>query len=68
MIGVSIIDPSGFAINPLIPANCLICAAEPLAPESAIIKIELKEACSCFLPSESFTSSLPNLSIIAWAT
>ena len=36
-IGVSIIDPSGFAINPLIPANCLICAGEPLAPESANI-------------------------------
>ena len=23
VIGVSIIEPSGFAINPLIPANCL---------------------------------------------
>ena len=35
VIGVSIIDPSGFDINPLIPDNCLICAGEPLAPESA---------------------------------
>ena len=40
VIGVSIISPEGFAINPLIPANCFICAAEPLAPESAIIKTE----------------------------
>ena len=37
VIGVSIIDPSGFAIKPLIPASCLICAGEPLAPESANI-------------------------------
>jgi len=29
--------PSGFAMSPLIPDSCLICAAEPLAPESAII-------------------------------
>ena len=38
------IDPSGFAMSPLIPASCLIWAAEPLAPESAIIKIELKDS------------------------
>ena len=37
IIGVSIISPEGFAINPLIPANCFIWAAEPLAPEWAII-------------------------------
>ena len=41
IIGVSIISPEGFAINPLIPANCFIWAAEPLAPESAIINTEL---------------------------
>ena len=41
IIGVSIISPDGFAIRPLIPANCFIWAAEPLAPESAIINIEL---------------------------
>ena len=35
------ISPDGLAIKPLIPANCFICAAEPLAPESAIIKTEL---------------------------
>ena len=40
VIGVSMISPEGFAINPLIPANCFICAAEPLAPESAIMKTE----------------------------
>ena len=39
------IDPSGLAINPRIPANWRIWAAEPLAPESAIIKIELKDSC-----------------------
>ena len=37
VIGVSIIDPSGFDIKPLIPDNCLIWAGEPLAPESAYI-------------------------------
>ena len=37
VIGVSIIEPSGLAISPLIPDSCLICAAEPLAPESAIM-------------------------------
>ena len=46
MIGVSIISPEGFAIRPLIPANCFICAAEPLAPLSAIINTEL-----IFIPS-----------------
>ena len=40
VIGVSIISPDGLAINPLMPANCFICAAEPLAPEFAIIKTE----------------------------
>ena len=33
--------PDGAAISPLIPANCLICALEPLAPESAIMNIGL---------------------------
>ena len=37
VIGVSIISPEGFVINPLIPANCLIWAGEPLAPESDMI-------------------------------
>ena len=41
VIGDSIISPEGFAINPLIPANCFIWAADPLAPLSAIIKTEL---------------------------
>ena len=42
IIGVSIISPEGFAIKPRIPANCFIWAAEPLAPESAIINTEFK--------------------------
>ena len=41
MIGVSMISPDGLAIRPRMPASCLICAAEPRAPESAIMKIEL---------------------------
>ena len=40
LIGVSIISPDGLAIKPLIPASCLICAADPLAPECAIIQTE----------------------------
>ena len=40
VIGLSIISPEGFAIKPLIPANCFIWAAEPLAPLSAIINTE----------------------------
>ena len=67
VIGVSIIDPSGFAINPLIPASCLIWAGEPLAPESANMKTELKESVVTRFPSESFTSSVEILSIIALA-
>ena len=41
MIGVSMISPDGFAIKPRMPARCFICAAEPRAPESAIMKTEL---------------------------
>ena len=39
-MGVSIISPEGLAIRPRIPASCLICAADPLAPECAIIQTE----------------------------
>ena len=41
VIGDSIISPEGLAIKPLIPANCFIWAADPLAPLSAIINTEL---------------------------
>ena len=41
MIGVSMISPEGLAIRPRMPASCLICAAEPRAPESAIMQTEL---------------------------
>ena len=37
VIGVSMIEPSGLAIKPRIPATWRICAAEPRAPESAIM-------------------------------
>jgi len=37
VIGVSMIEPSGLAIRPRMPASCRICAAEPRAPESAIM-------------------------------
>ena len=50
VIGLSIISPEGLAIKPLIPANCFICAADPLAPLSAIINTEL-----IFKPSEVFS-------------
>ena len=41
LIGNSMILPDGLAISPLIPANCLICDLDPLAPESAIMNIGL---------------------------
>ncbi len=68
MIGVSMIEPSGFAIRPRMPASWRICAAEPRAPESAIMKIELKDFCRTLLPLASVTSSVPSFSIIAFAT
>jgi hypothetical protein len=37
VIGVSMMEPSGFAISPRMPASCRICAADPRAPESAIM-------------------------------
>ena len=64
VIGVSIIEPSGLAIKPLMPANCLIWAGEPLAPESANIKTELNESLITTFPSESVISSEEILSII----
>ena len=41
MIGVAMISPDGLVISPRMPASCLICAAEPRAPESDIIHTEL---------------------------
>jgi len=38
VMGVSMISPEGFAINPLIPASCRIWSLLPLAPESAIMR------------------------------
>ncbi|CKS27850.1 Uncharacterised protein [Mycobacterium tuberculosis] len=37
VMGVSMIEPSGLAIRPRIPATWRIWAAEPRAPESAIM-------------------------------
>ena len=67
VIGVSMIEPSGLAIRPRMPASCRICAAEPRAPESAIMKMELNESCSTCLPSRSVTVILPSWFIIAFA-
>ena len=53
VIGVSMISPEGFAISPRIPASCRICCAEPRAPESAIMKIGLKEGTRRIFPSAS---------------
>ena len=56
------ISPDGLAIKPLIPANCFICAAEPLAPLSAIINTE-------FILRPSFVISVADiLFIISAAT
>ena len=68
LIGVSIMDPSGLAIRPRIPANCLICAAEPRAPESAMMKMEFMESSSTVFPALSLTTLLPMPRIIARAT
>ncbi len=61
-------DPSGFAIRPRMPASCRICAAEPRAPESAIMKMELNDFWRTLLPLMSVTSSVPSFSIMAFAT
>ena len=57
-------DPSGLANKPLIPANCLICAGDPLEPESAYMNTELKESDIILLPSAVSVSSCEILSII----
>ena len=41
LIGNSMVLPVVSAINPRIPASCLICLSEPRAPESAIMKMLL---------------------------
>ena len=68
VIGVSIIEPSGLAIRPLMPASCLTWAGELLAPESKYIKTELKESSSTSSPSEFVTLSLEIVSIRELAT
>ena len=68
MIGVSMIEPSGLAIRPRMPASWRIWAGEPRAPESDIMKIELNDFWRTFTPRESSTSSPPSFSIIALAT
>ena len=68
VIGVSMIEPSGFAINPRIPASCLTCAGELLAPESKYIKTELKDASCSSSPSLLTTVSVEIVSINELAT
>ena len=61
-------EPSGLAINPLIPASCLTCAGELLAPESRYMKTELKEDSSSSSPSLLVTTSVDIVSIKELAT
>ena len=61
-------EPSGLAINPLIPASCLTCAGELLAPESRYMYTELKDASSSSLPSLFTTTSVEIVSIRELAT
>ena len=68
LIGVSMMEPSGFAISPRIPASCLIWACEPRAPESAIMKIELNDAIFSFSPRILVPSSTERFFIIAFPT
>ena len=68
VIGVSIIEPSGLAIRPLIPASCLTWAGELLAPESKYINTELKDFWSTEFPSLSSTFSVEIVSIKELAT
>ena len=67
-MGVSMIEPSGLAISPLIPASCLTWAGELLAPESKYINTELKDFWSIEFPSLSSTFSVEILSIKESAT
>ena len=68
VIALSIMLPSGLDIKPLIPANCLICAGEPLAPESAYMKTLLNEGVMVSLPSLSISTLSPKAPIIELAT
>ncbi len=68
VIGVSIMEPSGRAIKPRIPASWRIWAAEPLAPESAIMYTELKESCCTCSPWRLVTDSFDKFSIMHLAT
>ena len=64
-IGRSMISPVGLAIRPRMPASWRICWAEPRAPESAIMKIELKLDTSTFLPARSSTESVASCDIMS---
>ena len=68
VIALSIMLPSGLDISPLIPASCLICAGEPLAPESAYIKTLLNDGVTTSLPSLSVSTLSPKAPIIEFAT
>ena len=50
------------------PASWRICAAEPRAPESAIMKIELKDFWVTSSPAALVTCSVPRLSIMTRAS
>ena len=67
VIGVSMISPDGLAIRPRMPASWRICCWEPRAPESAIMKIELKLGTWREVPSSLVTTSVPSASSICEA-
>jgi hypothetical protein len=50
------------------PASCRICATEPRAPESAIMKIELNDSCRVSRPWRSSVCSVASCSIITLPT
>ncbi len=68
VMGVSMMEPSGLAISPRMPASWRIWAAEPRAPESAMMKMEFMESSSTSVPSLATFRVLPMCCIMALAT
>jgi hypothetical protein len=68
VIGVSMIEPSGLAIRPRMPASWRICATEPRAPESAIIKMELNDSWLTSTPWRLIVFSVASCSIMTLPT
>ncbi len=64
VIGVSMISPDGLAIRPRMPDSCRICCCEPRAPESAMMKIELKDGAFLVSPLSGSLNSAVEISFI----